>query len=62
MQSIGQALARQAAGANLEIDFEDSAIAERQRVLHAHRHPVGVLDRVRLAHEVRRGYRHALED
>src|ERR1035437_3173560 len=56
------ALARQASRADFEIDIEDPAITERQRVLHAHRHPIRILHRVRLAHEVRRRYRHALED
>src|ERR1019366_2954485 len=56
------ALARQAARADLEIDIQDPAITERQRVLHPHRHPIRILHRVRLAHEMRCRYRHALED
>jgi hypothetical protein len=56
------ALAGEAAGADVEIDFENAAVAERQRLLDRLRKAVGVLDRHRPAHEVRERDRQALED
>src|SRR6266568_2424940 len=56
------ALARETAGADLQINFQNATIAKWQSILHADRHPVGVLNRVRFAHEVREGDAHALED
>src|SRR5262249_54107054 len=51
-------------GADLEIDLQDAAVAEWQRVLHAHAvgQPIGILDGVRLAQQVRERDRHAVVD
>ena len=56
------ALAGEASGANLQVDVEDTAVAERQRVLHAHRRAIGVLDGVRAAKQMRRAHRHPVKD
>src|SRR6185295_1570449 len=57
-----RALAGETAGADLEIDRENAAIAERQRVLDADRHAVRVLHGVGPTDEVRERDRHPLED
>src|SRR5262249_55447890 len=59
-----RALARETGGADLEVDLEDSAVAERKRVLHPYAvgEPVGVLDRERLPDEVRERDRHPVGD
>ena len=55
------ALASQAAGADVEVDFENAAITVRQSLLDRHRNLVGILDRHRPAHQMREGDRHPLE-
>src|SRR5437867_6252652 len=58
------ALAGEAGGADLEVDLEHAAVAERERVLHAHARgePVRVLHGVGLSDQVREGDRHAVGD
>src|SRR5713226_4420649 len=56
------ALAGETSSADFEIDFQYPAIAERQRVLHPHRHPVWILNRVGLAQQMRRGHGHPFEN
>src|SRR5581483_6010835 len=56
------AFACEASCAYFEIDLEDAAVAEGQRVLDADRDAIGILDGVGLAHEVRSRHGHPLED
>jgi hypothetical protein len=49
------ALASQAAGADIQIDFEDSTVTERQGVLNWYWDLIRVLNRHRPSHQVREG-------
>src|SRR5262249_42463311 len=56
------ALAREAAGADVEIDFENASVAARQRLLDRFRDTIRILDRHRPAHEMRQRDRQPFED
>src|SRR5258706_6093739 len=54
-------LASQTTGANIQVDFENAAITERQRLLNRHRYFIGILDRHRPTPQVRKCDRHPFE-
>src|SRR5215469_4716456 len=51
----------QATCADFQIDIKDTAIAERQRILHPHRDTIGILDRIGLADHMRGSDRHSVK-